>query len=53
MAKAAVIYLVGAVMVEEKRRELECRNNGDENRVVPGMSYEMDYGLSDKLDRLG
>jgi hypothetical protein len=53
MAKAAVIYLVGAVMVEEKRHELECRNNGDENRVVPGMSYEMDYGLSDKLDRLG
>lgn len=39
-------------MIEENRRELECQNDGDDRRIAEGMSYEMDYGLSDQFDRL-
>lgn len=48
MAKAAVIYLVGIVMVEEQRRRAEREDSGDGLKVAPGLSFRVGRGLSDK-----
>jgi hypothetical protein len=51
MAKAAVIYLVGIVMIEEQQRELKRQNSEDKNRVAPGLPFKIGFGLSDEVDR--
>lgn len=51
MTKAAVIYLVGVVMIEEKRRDAERQNDGSEGLVAPGMPFRVGYGLSDEIDK--
>lgn len=51
MAKAAIIYLVGIVMIEEQQRELNRQNSEDKNRIAPGLPFRIGFGLSDEVDR--
>lgn len=54
MAKAAIIYVVGTVMLEEKDRELERTKNGDAYLIPPsGLPFKIGVGLSDKVDYSG
>ena len=48
MAKAAVIYLVAVVDVEEKRRKAERVTRGKNSGVIPSLSSRLGRGLSDQ-----
>jgi hypothetical protein len=51
VAKAAIIYVIGTVMLEEKDRELARQQNGDAHLVAPsGLSFTISMGLSDQVD---
>ena len=49
LAKAAIIYIVGVVMIEEQHRQTQRENNGEADSVANLGSYYMDPGLSDKI----
>jgi hypothetical protein len=46
MAKAAIIYVAGVVMIEERKRESERKDP-----IAPGLSFRVGLGLSDEIDR--
>lgn len=48
MAKAAIIYLVAVVEVEENRRRVDRKDCGKGSGVIPGLSFKLGRGLSDK-----
>jgi tetratricopeptide (TPR) repeat protein len=48
--KAAIIYLVGVVIIEEKDRDSLRKQNGEEGTVAEGLPYELGVGLSDECD---
>jgi hypothetical protein len=48
--KAAIIYLVGVVITEEKDRDSLRKQNGEEGTVAEGLPYELGVGLSDECD---
>ena len=50
MAKAAIIYVAGVVMIEEQERELEYQKLGGENLIAPGLPFRIGSGLSDEVD---
>lgn len=50
MTKAAIIYLVGLITLEEKRRAVERDSKGLGDKVAPLTNYTMNYGLSDQLN---
>lgn len=51
MAKAAIIYVVGVVMLEERDRELIRKKNKTSHLVDPsGLPSRIDVGLSDRVD---
>lgn len=52
MAKAAIIYVVGVVMLEEQQREVERQTSESKNSVAPGLPFRIGFGLSDQSDRL-
>ena len=45
MVKAAIIYLVGVVMIEEKKREKSIKQN---NQNIPSDYFDTSPGLSDQ-----
>ena len=51
MAKAAIVYVVGVVMIEEQQRELERQNSEGKNCIAPGLPSRIGFGLSDEVDR--
>lgn len=51
MAKAAIIYLVGIVKIEEQQRELKRQNSKDKNLTATGLPFRIGFGLSDEVDR--
>lgn len=51
MAKAAIIYLAGIVMIEEKYRENEYQASQGKNRIAPGLPFKIGFGLSDEVDK--
>ena len=51
VAKAAIIYVIGTVMVEERYRELTRQKDGRADLVAPsGLDFKVDVGLSDQID---
>ncbi|MGK7878835.1 MAG: LA2681 family HEPN domain-containing protein [Crocosphaera sp.] len=52
IVKAAIIYLVGVVMVEENYQNEQRKANGTDKKVCEGMPLEIDIGLSDEFDTL-
>jgi tetratricopeptide (TPR) repeat protein len=53
MAKAAIIYVAGVVMLEEQQREVERQTSESKNSIAPGLPFRIGFGLSDELDRQG
>lgn len=54
VVKAAIIYVVGTVMLEEKDRELTRQTIGSEHLVAPsGLPFRISVGLSDRVDQSG
>lgn len=51
MAKAAIIYTTGIVMIEEQQRKLKYQNLEGKKRTTPGLSFRVGLGLSDEVDR--
>lgn len=50
--KAAIIYVVGVVMLEERDRELTGERNKSAHLVAPsGLSFRIDVGLSDEVNQ--
>ena len=50
MAKAATIYLVGLVSIEEGRRNLKLSDLDAKKQMASGLTYKMDFGLSDQCN---
>ena len=48
MAKAATIYLVGMVHLNEEKNQEDRNNSGTDGQVAP-LSFQVDLGLSDQL----
>ena len=48
MAKAATIYLVGMVHLNEEKNQEDRNNSGTDGQVAP-LSFQVDFGLSDQL----
>lgn len=52
VAKAAIIYVVGVVMLEERDRELTRKRNKSAHLVAPsGLPFRIDVGLSDQVNQ--
>lgn len=51
MAKAAIIYIAGVVMLEEQQREVERQTSENKNSTAPYLPFRIGFGLSDELDK--
>lgn len=52
MAKAAIVYVFGVVMSEEKDRELTRKKNKNAHLLAPsGLPFKVDVGLSNQVNQ--
>jgi tetratricopeptide (TPR) repeat protein len=53
VAKAAIIYIIGTIMVEENHKETHRQEDGTIDLVAPaGLNFNIGTGLSDHVDHL-